>query len=407
MIKAYRSACNKGFHSAYIGQGSVLNPAAQLLADAVSWQSSDSLFPIAGAPESIWGSPTEVGWSHTMIMPRFAARRKGTIKKVVVATARTPQSIKLKVFRYSYLTSLYAFISEVNVPITLTNETETIILPVPIDVAYGDIVGVYHPTGWQYRQVVTDQIINRRTVTSDVVSDNAFTTSSTSGNAAMEFYGTRPYLALVGDSIGAGLNAGESLYWVSANNSVLNKIAIPGGSDINAFKSEPLYYAKKMIGDALSYENVSISAKTMQWGADTGVGLAIAKDPKIIVVSLGANDAINNIAWSTVEANLDSIKTQFDNSDAETLYVSEVTPHTNDNTSMAVYIRTFNSNLSTWCTSNSVPLILCHDAMGQIRAATGELDDLKTEYDYDGTHLTQAGAEALGEIVGQFLIDNQ
>jgi len=69
----------------------------------------------------------------------------------------------------------------------------------------------------------------------------------------------------------------------------------------------------------------------------------------------------------------------------------------------AATIRTWNANLAAWCLSNNATLIPTHDAMGKIRVSTGQLDDLKTEYDADGTHITQLGVLKMAEIMSPYI----
>lgn len=86
------------------------------------------------------------------------------------------------------------------------------------------------------------------------------------------------------------------------------------------------------------------------------------------------------------------------------LFVNEILPYTSGNDTQAATIRTLNANYATWCAENGATLIQCHDAMGQVRASTGELDDLATAYNHDGAHLTTAGVDKLAEIVAQALL---
>jgi hypothetical protein len=114
----------------------------------------------------------------------------------------------------------------------------------------------------------------------------------------------------------------------------------------------------------------------------------------------GTNDISNGRAWSAVELNLVSIKAACDTAGVRRLAICEVLPRSEFTDTEAATVRDWNTRLATWCKRNGAQLITCHDAMGEERVATGELDDLPAAYDAgDGIHLSTAGVEALSELI--------
>jgi lysophospholipase L1-like esterase len=90
-------------------------------------------------------------------------------------------------------------------------------------------------------------------------------------------------------------------------------------------------------------------------------------------------------------------------SNVDRLFISEIAPYTAGNDTMAANIRAFNSNYATWCANNGAVLVPIHDALGKVRASTGQLDDLN--YDAgDGTHLSKTGVDVYAKIIAQTVL---
>ena len=149
-------------------------------------------------------------------------------------------------------------------------------------------------------------------------------------------------------------------------------------------------------GNSFEYQNMSLGSQTFAWVLSTGAPAAIAVQPRAILIHCGVNDIATARSWANVEADLDGIAALITTED---LWIDEILPWTNGSDGQAATVRTWNDNLATWCAANGAHLIACHDAMGQVRSGTGELDDLKTAYDQDGVHLSTAGVDALAQII--------
>lgn len=138
----------------------------------------------------------------------------------------------------------------------------------------------------------------------------------------------------------------------------------------------------------------ALGSQTFAWVNSTGMPAAVATNPQAILIHCGVNDISDGRTWAQVESDLDGIKAQW----SGVLFISEILPWTNGTDEQNVTVRTWNDNLATWCAANDATLIATHDAMGQVRVSTGELDDLKTIYDSDGVHPTSAGAYILWDL---------
>ena len=190
-------------------------------------------------------------------------------------------------------------------------------------------------------------------------------------------------LNLTGDSVIEGHNTATSYHGYLDT--------VPGGN--------AAAWAGTDIETALSFEleNQGKGSSTFSDVDGTFLPLIIARNPRRILIHAGVNDVSTGRTWGQVETDLDSIRAAVASN--VRLYISEILPWTAGTDGNAATIRTFNANFATWCSANNATLILTHDAMGQNRVSTGELDDLLTSYDQDGLHLTTAGVAAFSAIL--------
>jgi len=141
----------------------------------------------------------------------------------------------------------------------------------------------------------------------------------------------------------------------------------------------------------LEYQNYGRGSE--KWDQLAAAASAIAaKAPYAVLVQCGVNDVSTGRAWVDIEANMDTFLAAMPA--GTRLFIDEVLPWTNGNDTQAAAVRDLNTNYAAWCAANGAILVSSHDQMGKTRVSTGELDDLKTEYDYDGLHLSLAGVDA-------------
>lgn len=245
----------------------------------------------------------------------------------------------------------------------------------------GDLIGVWLPIS----HVANSIAFTNTNLLFAADASGALTSTSGMGsvsNAAImvEAIAVKPMLAIVGDSIAAGTNT--STAWVPP---------YAGGTKGGNILAQPGYIAAQ--NKNWGYRNYALGSTTFAWCAATGFPAAVASGSTHIWIHCGVNDVNTSRTWAAVEADLDTI--QAAKPTAVKLYISEILPWTAGTDIQAATINTWNDNLADWCSANGARLVSCHDTMGQIRGSTGNIDDLKTAYNQDGVHITQAGVYKL------------
>ena len=299
---------------------------------------------------------------------------------------------KFKVFRYNTGTTLYDMVSES--ALVIPNGIEqayTVDLVTPLAVQMGDVPGVFIPASNKIVTEVTAPPINFRYEAGDITTSHAFSQAA-ARSLELDLFGYSPFLVVTGDSVPEGHNGATS--WHGPLHAVNPGTgSLPGGT----VTSEIANQIRGLIGDGklLEYQNLSLGSQTFAWVAATGIIAAHAALPNKIFILCGVNDVSTARIWADVETDLNTIKTTLT---TDKLYISEILPWTAGSDAQAATIRTWNAALAAWCAANSATLIVCHDAMGQIRVSTGEIDDLLAAYDQDGVHLSTAGVAALAGL---------
>ena len=267
--------------------------------------------------------------------------------------------------------------------ITLTaNSVNTISISETVSVQPDDLLGVWLPASQGLKCLAfTGVTLRFATDATGALSSVASLNSTLSNIAGMiEAIAIKPMLAIVGDSIAAGTNTSSA--WVAP---------YAGGTQGGNILAQPGYVAAK--NKDWGYRNYALGSQTFAWVASTGVPAAVAAGATHIWIHCGVNDVNTSRTWAAVLADLATIKAAIPS--GVNLYISEILPWTNGTDPQAATVREWNENLAAWCSSNGARLVSCHDIMGQVRVSTGELDDLKTAYNQDGVHITQAGVYKL------------
>ncbi|MCD0460050.1 SGNH/GDSL hydrolase family protein [Roseiconus lacunae] len=316
-------------------------------------------------------------------------RRAGHLVQVKLQTAAVHDfgvPAKIKVFRSGAVVSESEWFDLIDTAAT----SQTVDLATPLEVAVGDSIGIYLSDAGSGDAsglaLTNDPGQSVKYVDGDVTTDAV---SATLANYSLNFSALSvvPRLAVTGDSIAEGHNGSTDYHgFLHAGNA-------PGGNE----SSEIAYAVKRILGDEFSYENHALGSQTFQWVRSTGVPSSLSSGARSIWIHCGVNDVAQGRTWAAVEDDLNAIRQLIPVSTQ--CYLSEVLPWTAGSDAQAATIRDWNSNLSTWCDANGVTLIRCHDAMGQVRGTTGEIDDLATSYNQDGVHLTESGVLALAAIV--------
>lgn len=329
------------------------------------------------------------GAGRTFIMSDLSNRilQDGYVRQVVASFATTSPAngVRFKVFRPNG--GNYDFISESEAITVSATGTQTYNLTTPMACQAGDIIGVWL-SSVLFTQIDVKVGGISRYVAGDITGANVAFPLSVAFTMLIDARGIAPFIATTGDSIAEGHNTASHYHGVQhAGNG-------PAGNR----NAEIAYVLRGLVstGAALEYQNHALGSQTFAWVASTGAPSAVATSAKAIIVHCGVNDVALARTWAAVEANLNTIKALLNAN--QRLFIGEILPWTNGSDSQNATIRAWNSSLAAWCAANNATLILCHDAMGQTRVSTGQLDDLLTPYNQDGVHLTQAGVNAMASI---------
>lgn len=352
------------------------------------WQNQTLYIHCGGIPQASFPgtSPAGLGTNLTVIQNNGVDRiiQDGYIRQVVIQfySATTGGTCKVKVFRINGANWDFVGESEVlTVPTGATTQTYTLAQPIPCQP--GDVVGWWGGAGVYAGQIVGKNI---RYAAGDITGTNAFASPLAVG-MTIDVLGRRPYLAFSGDSIPSGGHCGS--HW----HSKWDAEGVAGTPT-----SEIANQLRGILADGLllEYQNHAMDGSLYSWVAATGAPAAIATQARKVLIHCGTNDIMSARTWANVEADLNTIKAAL--LTGQQLLIDEINPRTPFSDAMAVTTRTWNANLSTWCAANSARLVKCHDPMGQVRGATGELDDLLAAYSFDGIHCNQAGVDYMAQI---------
>jgi lysophospholipase L1-like esterase len=128
------------------------------------------------------------------------------------------------------------------------------------------------------------------------------------------------------------------------------------------------------------------------------------KMPTNLLVHCGVNDIGQGRTWAQTQKQMDRILSACKAQGCR-LWLDEIFPNSNYDDALSATIRAWNTNYAIWAHQHGVILLRTHDTMGQVRASTGQLDDLKPDCSCDGGHLSEAGyrvwARRLVMLVGE------
>lgn len=193
-------------------------------------------------------------------------------------------------------------------------------------------------------------------------------------------YGIGPALLYLGDSILTG--------WP-------NYAPFLGGltSDLRnqglASNSIP-WRVKNAEGLSASYLDCCSGKGIAYWLNTTNSLWATNAGAKVAWVLVGVNDIGAGWTWDDFCTNLVSIRSKFGASNP--FFISEILPANTLDDTQSGTARSWNSKLFYWANTNSAICVSnIHDAFGQNRESTSQLDNLKADYSADGVHLNNAG----------------
>lgn len=162
---------------------------------------------------------------------------------------------------------------------------------------------------------------------------------------------------------------------------------------------QPLYQLDAQYPAAFTFYTGAIgSTGAANLGGELDFVLALSPLPVAVIVHTGINDLAGGAVFGDISSYFDTARGRIVGAGAVPFW-DELLPWTGGNDTQAAAVRTWNTALASWCSTNSVTLIQCHDPMGQNRVSTGHLDDMKSSYAQDNIHPNKAGYTALGGTI--------
>lgn len=360
-------------------------PEGTLAAALTAWNTahaSDNV-PVGGAMSFVSGTSVSGGGSGRTFAEatgKNAIRQHGYINsfQYVVAT-KGGGNWKFKIMRPDG-SGGFTLVGESQTFVPPGTGLQTLAVTTPIGPCQpGDVVGLYIASG----EAVACSFDGGGAVA--FASGDLSTLSTVNGSGYyldITARGPKPFLVQMGDS------------HLCAHGNVLHRPFRDGGVSGDT-DGEPASYLRAAFPD-LIFQNWAKGSTTWADGASI-ISQVAAAGARAVHCHFGVNDVSAGRTWAQIEADMDTVKAGLPS--GTQLFISEVLPWTSGNDTQAAAVRSLNANYATWCAANSATLIQCHDAMGQIRTSTGELDDLKTAYDDDGIHLhVPDGIEAFTDI---------
>lgn len=364
-----------------------------------AWQNAQSTLVRVGGVATM-DEATALLANYTDICASAGILQKCSISQIKVGVhAASGANWKFKVFRYNSATTLYDFVAEQSfAPPTGTTGVQTYNIVPPIAVEVGDVPGLWCPVGNQYHCGYTRSAARSRYAAGEISTSNAFTDGTSGAGPSVQCYSTAPYLAVTGDSIPEGHNTATRYHGVE-DDILVGTQPLPGVNTTAVIMDQLVAQVS-----SLRYQNLARGSQTFAWVASTGIVDALACKPHSVLIHCGVNDVAAARDWAAVDADLDTILAAVvAATPIPKLLIDEILPWTAGNDAQAGIIRTWNANLAIWCAANGATLVQCHNEMGQIRVATGFLDDLLTAYNQDNVHLTVAGVYRMAQIWKKYL----
>jgi hypothetical protein len=367
------------------------------------WKSAANAGTIdaGGYPQAEWVDDSAVGGvpgnarSMVNIDGEYAIRQTGTITRIRINLNAWggEKQIKFNVFR-QLGSGVYRVISESSTfTAPSSNDPGVKNFTVSMDARVGDFLGFTIATGAstsvQVETTNTVDMIGMLYLEGEATGDQGSWASIATNVLHLRAFMSPPAIAAAGDSIIRG-------------GPIWHNFLNDAGYDILTYDltDSPIYQIKETLSTLLEYQNGGRGSSGWESQSTTYAGPMIDTLPLVLVMHCGVNDVSNAVSWNDVEGYMDDVKILINAASKPVhLAVAEILPWTDGDDAQAATIRTWNGSYATWCAANGATLLRCHDAMGQTRVATGELDDLKAAYDDDGVHLTSAGVVAYAAAI--------
>lgn len=356
-----------------------------------SWQDTgEKPVPLAGLPVTAWTKASSLGGgstTRTFIAPSLASVAATDVTLAITnMRLANGNTAKAKIGRRNG--STWDLVGEAS----FATAVGLVLIPftTPVAVQKSDVPGIWmQGTSVSVEATASDQPHSRFDAVE--LTGTGVTLNTTIGfNSEIVFHGTAPYLVIGGDSITGGHTDWYTPFDTYSRTGIP---LVPGG--------DPAFDVGSVLeGSVAGLKTANVSRGSQTWAYSlTAFRNAVKLRPHTVLLAFGVNDVAIARTWSAVEDDLDALAAEWRRSGVPRLAITEILPWTAGNDTQAATIRTWNASLATWTAANGVVLVAAHDAMGQTRGSTGELDDLATAFDKDGVHLTSAGVAAFAALI--------
>lgn len=379
-------------------RNAVISSATSLSNMIYSWQAQTNLVWTIGMPISQFASDSSIdgGTSGATYINALDTaitnncRQHGYVKSISISIAQAGVSQQIKFKGFRKLASVYTNTCNSEVFNVTGTGTQTFSLSTPLEMITGDNLGFWITGDANAANRVT---INLKSATGNNVTryrTGDITANDTFGGSVISDYTlcmsgsmNPPFIVGVGDSIAKG--SGYNPYYATVGEG-------GGPTADQTYWDRQLYYqwrTNAFGGSLVRYQNLAGGSMTFSSVHVTPMPMASNMMPRVVFCHCGVNDISTGRTWLQVSNDLNSIAVQMPS--GVTLMVDEIFPWTAGTDAQALTVRTWNTNLLNWCNLNNAVLLRSHDAMGQLRVSTGELDDMLTAYNLDNVHPNSLG----------------
>jgi len=149
----------------------------------------------------------------------------------------------------------------------------------------------------------------------------------------------------------------------------------------------------------LQYVNAAAGGSIWQH-APAHLATALAQNPHTVIIGYGINDVSQGNAFGYVEdTEWPLIVSALDASNVEEVIICGITPTSFFDDTKAATSRLWNTYYADWCTENGYTYLDNRAWLGQIRASTGEYDDMRALYSGDTVHPSAVGSDEYAKLI--------
>lgn len=368
------------------GQAFDLNPRSTLVTVSPTTEE------ITGSP-NCWGTNPQYQWFHWPAYDRI--RQSCTLRQIRVSIGSKPAQVQhwcLEIWRHSGTT--YDLVDRQDLwPYLTVGSPCVLTLPTPMPVLEGDYVGYHYSsssnnTTFMRRNSGTQNFQARYRDTDHMPDVDANWDAQTIYyyRVSLHLLATAPWMIAIGDSLTSG-SPYHTTYWTHPST--------PDQDDLQTTAYPPQLAA--LLG--CESQNTGKASDTAAGVLARWPAQVTSQHPQLAFLLIGVNDLALSTPKATYLANIQSILA-LAAADNSAVALLSILPWTAGSTSSMRARDDWNAELAAIAAASANAIYLpVADALAQNRPGgdPGNLWDIKTAYDYDGVHLTQAGYAALAQ----------